>query len=145
MPVLAVGVPSLLKSKLRFWLATKPLGAIALQRILQRAKCTASHWVKLEIPAFAVLYAGILLSGLYPFIDEILMILPPVFTISCANTYVTKNSLVIFKSNTNFKTLSSKAKKSFTPSKSGVIVSLSVEARSLFPGRCFYSFLFQRF
>jgi hypothetical protein len=37
------------------------------------------------------------------------------------------------RSNTNFKPLSSKAKKSFTPSKSGVIVSLSVDALGLFP------------
>ena len=53
LPVLAVGVPSSLNKRLLFWLVTKKPGAIALQRILQGAKCTASHCVKFEIPAFA--------------------------------------------------------------------------------------------
>ena len=59
LPVLAVGVPSSLKRRARFWLVTKKPGAIALQRMLQGAKCTASHCVKLDIPAFAAEYAGI--------------------------------------------------------------------------------------
>ena len=51
--VLAVGVPSSLNNNFSFCLVTKKPGAIALQRILVCAKCTASHFVKLEIAAFA--------------------------------------------------------------------------------------------
>lgn len=36
---------------------------MALQRILLPAKCVASHWVKLEIAAFAPEYAGIFVNG----------------------------------------------------------------------------------
>lgn len=42
------------------------------------------------MPAFAALYAGILVRGLNAFIDEILMTFPPVFTMSLTNTCDTK-------------------------------------------------------
>ena len=49
----AVGVPSGLKSRARFWLDTRKPGAIALARMPLPAKWVASHWVKLLIAAFA--------------------------------------------------------------------------------------------
>ena len=86
------------------------------------------------MPAFAALYAGIFVKGRNAFIDEILMMFPPVFTISFANTCVTRNAEVTFRSNTNFSPLSSRSKKVFAvPSKSGIMVSLSQVARGLFP------------
>ena len=51
--VRAVGVPSSLNSRVRFWLETMKPGAMALQRMPVPAKWVASHWVKLEIAALA--------------------------------------------------------------------------------------------
>ena len=104
-----------------------------MQRMPQGAKCTASHSVKLDIPAFAALYAGILVSGVNAFMDEMLMMFPPVFTMSAANTCVARNAVIMLRSNTNFKPLSSRAKKSLIPLVSGVMYSLSVVALGLLP------------
>ena len=49
----AVGVPSGLKSRARFWLLTRKPGAMALARMPLPAKWVASHWVKLQMAAFA--------------------------------------------------------------------------------------------
>ena len=58
----------------------------------------ANHWVKLEIPALAAEYAGILVSGVYAFIDETLRMQPAFFaTISFANTCVGSNVPKKFK------------------------------------------------
>ena len=60
----AVGVPSALKSRARFWLLTRKPGAIAFARMPVPAKCVASHCVKLLMAAFAPEYAGIFVSGM---------------------------------------------------------------------------------
>ena len=77
---------------------TKKPGAIALTLMPSLAKCTASHSVKLDMPAFAALYAGILVSGVNAFIDEMLMMFPPVFTMSAANTCVARNAVIMLRS-----------------------------------------------
>ena len=55
----------------------KKPGAIAFTRMPTFEKCTASHCVKLDIAAFAPEYAGIFVSGVNAFIDEILRIEQP--------------------------------------------------------------------
>ena len=76
-PVLAVGVPSSFHKSFAFCFVEKNPGAIALTRIPTFEKCTASHCVKLEIAAFAPLYAGIFVRGVYAFIEEMFKILHP--------------------------------------------------------------------
>ena len=49
----AVGVPSGLKSRDRFWLEIRKPGAMALARMPVPAKWVASHWVKLLTAALA--------------------------------------------------------------------------------------------
>ncbi|PTX58500.1 hypothetical protein C8P63_11687 [Melghirimyces profundicolus] len=46
-----------------------------MTRIPDREKWTASHWVKLLTAALAPLYAGILVKGVYAFMEEMLMII----------------------------------------------------------------------
>ena len=113
LPVLGVGVPSGLKSRALFWLETKKPGAIALTLMPACAKCTASHWVKLDTAAFAALYAGILVRGLKAFIEEMLRMLPlPFFAISRAKTCVVRKAAVTLRSNTNLKPSAEREKKS---------------------------------
>ena len=52
-------------------------GGFSAYRTPTLEKCTASHCVKLEIAAFAAEYAGILVSGVNAFIEEIFRILQP--------------------------------------------------------------------
>ena len=54
-PVRGVGVPSPFQRSLAFWAVEKKPGAMAFTRMPAPAKCTASHWVKLETPALAAL------------------------------------------------------------------------------------------
>ena len=80
--VRAVGLPSLSNKSPLFWLVTKKPGAIAFTRMPDFAKYTASHCVKLDMDAFAPLYAGIRVRGRYAFMLDMLMMFPPVFTMS---------------------------------------------------------------
>ena len=77
LPVRAVGVPSGLKRSAAFCFVEKKPGAMALTLMPTFEKCTASHWVKLDIAALAPEYAGILVRGVYAFIEEMLMMLQP--------------------------------------------------------------------
>ena len=75
--VLAVGVPSGFHKRAAFCLVEKNPGAMALTRIPDLAKCTANHCVKLDTAAFAALYAGIFVSGVNAFIEEIFKMVDP--------------------------------------------------------------------
>lgn len=96
-----VRLPSSLKSKVRFWFVAKKPGAMAFTRMLQFAKCTASHCVKFETAALAPLYAGIFVSGVNAFIEEIFTMQPPVSSMSVANACVVSSVPRKFRLNTN--------------------------------------------
>ena len=74
---------------------------MAFTRMLQFAKCTASHCVKFETAALAPLYAGIFVSGVNAFIEEIFTMQPPVSSMSVANACVVSSVPRKFRLNTN--------------------------------------------
>ena len=111
LPVRGVGVPSAFHKSAAFCFVEKNPGAIAFTLIFILEKCTASHCVKLDTAAFAPLYAGILVSGVYAFILEILSTLQPFLpSISLANSCVGSKVPRKLRLKTNSTPVSSKSK-----------------------------------
>ena len=86
---------------------------MALQRMPLLAKCTASHWVKLDTPDLAALYAGILVSGVKAFIELMLRMQPPLPVMSRAKACVGTSVPMMFRSKTLEKPSVVRSKKLF--------------------------------
>ena len=116
---------------------------MAFTRIFSFAKCTASHSVKFVTAAFAAEYAGILVSGRYAFIEEILSTEQPFLPIiSAINTWLGKSTPLILRSNTKSKPFSSmlkNVKKSLACSSPFSYSSCAVVHFGLFPPAPFIS------
>ena len=109
----AVGVPSSFHRSFLFCSVEKKPGAMALQRMPRLAKCTASHWVKLEMPDLAALYAGILVSGVKAFMELMFRMQPPLSVISRAKAWVGISVPMMFRSKTLEKPSVVRSKKLF--------------------------------
>src|SRR5690625_2347557 len=76
--LLSVRLPSPSNRRSLFCLVARKPGAIPLTLTPVFESYTLSHWVKFVTEDFAPLYAGIFVSGVYAFMDEILM------TVACS-------------------------------------------------------------